>query len=121
MKTYNDLFANNMKYYLNRRHLTQAELARRVCVSTATVSDWCNGNKLPGNMATYMKIASVFSVAVADLFDVTHNELSRRAAAYAAALAKNELLQMAADVLVKVPTEDLPRIIGMLKIFAREK
>lgn len=120
MKTYNDLFANNLKYYLNRRGISQAELSRQIGTSTATVSDWCNGNKMPGNMTSLMKLASVLSVTVADLFDVHHNDHNRRVAAYAAVLAEDELLQAAAEELVKIPAEDLPRVIEMLKIFSRE-
>lgn len=120
MKTYNELFANNLKYYLNKRGLSQAELSRQVGSSSGNISEWCSGKKLPGNMATFMKLASALSVTVADLFDVQHNEHNRRVAAYASVIAEDELLQAAVAELVKVPAADLPRVIEMLKIFSKE-
>lgn len=42
-----NLFSNNLRYYLSRAEKSQADLARYMGVSSATVSDWCNGNKMP--------------------------------------------------------------------------
>lgn len=43
----NQIFSDNLVYWLNQREKSQADLARRMKVSTATASDWCNCNKLP--------------------------------------------------------------------------
>ena len=40
-------FSKNLRYYLDFRDKTQADLARAMKVSTATTSDWCNGKQLP--------------------------------------------------------------------------
>lgn len=41
------IFADNLRHYLELSGYTQADLARRLGVSSATASDWCNGNKMP--------------------------------------------------------------------------
>ena len=41
------VFAINLRYWLKKRDKTQADLARYMKVSSATASDWCNGNKMP--------------------------------------------------------------------------
>jgi transcriptional regulator with XRE-family HTH domain len=40
-------FGRNLKRLLTERDKTQAELCRRLKVSSATVSDWANGKKIP--------------------------------------------------------------------------
>lgn len=41
------LFATNLKRWLKIRDKTQADICRYMKVSSATVSDWCHGNKMP--------------------------------------------------------------------------
>lgn len=40
-------FARNLKFYMARDGKTQAEMAKRMNVSSATASEWCNGKKVP--------------------------------------------------------------------------
>ena len=44
---FNKLFAKNLRYYLNKNNMTQAELAKRLNVGTTSVYNWCNGIKSP--------------------------------------------------------------------------
>lgn len=44
---FNKLFSKNLNFYLNKYELTQADLAKRLNVSTASVSNWCRGIKTP--------------------------------------------------------------------------
>lgn len=125
MRVYNDVFANNLKYYLAEAGLSQAELSRRMGVSTATVSDWCNGNKTPGNMEMFNKLAAVLGIQLADLLESEdmrgQREQNRRVMRYAALLAHDEMLQTAVELLRRVPAEELPKVIEMIKIFARKE
>ena len=41
------IFTEKLNYYLSYRDKTQADLARAMGVTTSTVSDWCNGKKMP--------------------------------------------------------------------------
>lgn len=47
MKDLKLIFARNLKRRLSESNKTQADLARYLRVSTAAVSDWANGNKMP--------------------------------------------------------------------------
>lgn len=40
-------FANRLKYYLEQNDMTQKELAEKIGVTPAAVSNWCNGIKSP--------------------------------------------------------------------------
>lgn len=125
MTIYNDVFVKNLRFYLSSRSLSQAELSRRMGVSTATVSDWCNGHKMPGNMQTFQKLADVLGIELADLLEDEstrgRREQNRRVMLYAAILSEDTMLQTAMDLLRRVPAEDLPRVIEMIKIFAKEE
>ena len=41
------IFANNLKKQLSLHNKNQSDLAKYMDVSTATVSEWCNGKKMP--------------------------------------------------------------------------
>ena len=47
IKHFNQVFSENLRSLLITRDIKQSELARMMNVSTATISDWCNGNKTP--------------------------------------------------------------------------
>ena len=42
-----ELFADNLKWQLERNHKSQADMCAYMQVSSATGSDWVNGNKMP--------------------------------------------------------------------------
>ena len=44
---FNKLFAKNLRYYLDKYDMTQSELAKRLGVSTQSVTNWCKGAKSP--------------------------------------------------------------------------
>ena len=46
-KELRELFAANLRYWLEQRGKTQADLRRYMNVSSATASDWYNGRKIP--------------------------------------------------------------------------
>jgi len=43
----NVIFSKKLNYWLERRGKTQADLYKKLGVSSATVSDWCNNKKMP--------------------------------------------------------------------------
>lgn len=43
----NRIFSSNLLYWLEQRGKTQADLYKRMGVSSATASDWCNEKKMP--------------------------------------------------------------------------
>lgn len=41
------IFAENLRYYLEQKELTQQDVANYMRCSNSTVSDWCSGKKYP--------------------------------------------------------------------------
>ena len=46
-KRFNQVFSRNLQAIMLKRDIRQSELARLMDVSSATMSDWYNGNKTP--------------------------------------------------------------------------
>lgn len=67
---FNILFASNLSKYLSLNNMTQAELAARMHVSTATVSNWCKGIKFP-RMDKVDKICSILNIKRSALMEDT--------------------------------------------------
>ena len=42
-----EIFAKNLRYFMDAKGISQADICRELNVSSATASDWCNGNKFP--------------------------------------------------------------------------
>ena len=62
--------ANNLKKYMDKNNITQDKLADYMGVSQVTVSNWCNGVKLP-RMNKIDKICKFFNINRSDLMDNT--------------------------------------------------
>lgn len=45
--TAREIFVRNLRYLMEARGITQADICRELNVSSATASDWCNGKKYP--------------------------------------------------------------------------
>lgn len=71
MKNYTDeeqkkIFSENIKYYLNKRGLTQADLAARVGLGQSTIAEWYYGRKYP-RPSNMQAIADALGVYLSDL------------------------------------------------------
>lgn len=42
-----EIFAKNLNYLMEKTKTSQADICKALGVSSATASDWCNGNKYP--------------------------------------------------------------------------
>ena len=56
-----EIFAKNLRYFMEKNKINQADISRELGVSSATVSDWCNGNKHP-RPDTIGRIADMFGI-----------------------------------------------------------
>ena len=65
---FNKIFAKNLSHYLELSDRTQTDLAKSVGVSTASVSNWCKGIKLP-RMDKVDRICIFFSIKRSDLME----------------------------------------------------
>lgn len=64
----NIVFANNLKYYLEKNERTQKELAQIIKVSQGTVCDWIKGRTYP-RMDKVEAIAEYFRIEKSDLIE----------------------------------------------------
>lgn len=60
------IFREKLNYYLRLRNQSQADLARAMNVTTSTVSDWCNGKKMPRS-DRLQAIARWLNISMSDL------------------------------------------------------
>lgn len=67
-KDFNSVFSKNLTHFLQINGMTQAELAERLNVSTATTSNWCNGVKLP-RMDKIDRMCQIFACLRSDLME----------------------------------------------------
>jgi repressor LexA len=65
---FNVLFSKNLKFYLQKYDYTQAALAQRLGVSSQTISNWCNGIKIP-RMNKVDAMCEIFHCRRSDLME----------------------------------------------------
>lgn len=63
---FNIIFSNNLNKYIALSGHTQADIAKAIGVSTASVSNWCKGIKLP-RMDKVDKLCAFFNIGRSDL------------------------------------------------------
>lgn len=64
----NILFSKKLNYWLERRGKTQADLYKKLGVSSATASDWCNSKKMP-KADKLVLIAKWLMIELSDLLE----------------------------------------------------
>ncbi len=121
---YAQIFAQNLKKYLSESGMSQNELARRLNVTSATVSTWCRAEKYP----TIERIDALCDIFHCERVDLTETaeasaryHQNQRLLNYANLIAKNDVIATCVDLLKNVSMEDMPRVIEMIKIFAKEE
>lgn len=123
-KEYGIIFSKNLNYYMNKYDITQAALAKKIGVSPATISNWCNGIKLP-RMDKVDALANYFGIRRSDLM-VEKNEqleeptyyLDEAAREAAEFLHKNPDYKVLFDASRKVKKEDIEFVKQMLDRFS---
>lgn len=67
-KEINKIFSKNLIYWLQKREKTQADLYKKMNVSSATASDWCNEKKIP-RVDKLVIIAKWLNIEISDLLE----------------------------------------------------
>lgn len=62
------IFAENLRYFLELNHYSQADLARHMKVSTATAAKWYNGQSIP-RIDKLQALSSWFGCEKSDLLE----------------------------------------------------
>lgn len=70
---FNAIFSKRLKYYLNKYDMTQSELAKRLNVSTQSVTNWCKGDKSP-RMDKVDAMCKIFHCRRSDLMEDKSSE-----------------------------------------------
>lgn len=73
-KTFNSIFARNLRRYLDENQMTQIELAKKLNVGTTSVYNWCGGIKIP-RMDKIDKMCEIFGCKRSDLITETTADL----------------------------------------------
>jgi transcriptional regulator with XRE-family HTH domain len=68
-----EIFVKNLRYLMEAKGITQADICRELEVSSATASDWCNGKKYP-RVDAMQRLADLLGVLYSTL--TTENGLS---------------------------------------------
>lgn len=68
-----EIFVRNLRYLMEAKGITQADICRELEVSSATASDWCNGKKYP-RVDAMQRLADLLGVLYSTL--TTENGLS---------------------------------------------
>lgn len=116
---FNKLFAKNLRYYLNKNNMTQAELAKRLNVGTTSVYNWCNGIKSP-RMDKVDAMCDIFDCKRSNLIEdkehIEENEyyLDPETAKKAQEIFENKQLSLLFDAARDAEPEDLETVHTML-------
>ena len=115
---FNEIFSKRLKYFLNKYDITQAELARRLGVSTQSVTNWCRGVKSP-RMDKVDAMCEVFHCLRKDLMqepdetDIYYSNEETRAIAQE--IFENPELRSLFDVAKDIPADRLKAHIEFMK------
>lgn len=64
----NRIFSDNLRRWLSIRHKTQADLYKKLGVSSASAADWCTGKKIP-RINRIVEIADWLMIELTDLLE----------------------------------------------------
>lgn len=102
-------FSKNIAYWLEKRGKTQADLYKRMEVSSATASDWCNGKKLP-RTDKMVEIASWLMIELSDLLEEKEPQQTNAASQIVFRINDDERFRNLVIQLDKASDNDLTKI-----------
>ena len=73
MKDEYKLFANNLKYFMNKYGYTQLSLSDKLNVRNTTISTWCSGDRFP-RMKALNDLCDVFHCTKTDLLQIEQKD-----------------------------------------------
>lgn len=119
---FNQIFAKNLKRYMDEYELTQVELAKRLNVTTATLYNWLNAIKTP-RMSKVDAMCEIFHCKRTDLIvsdqenGQTEYYIDRETAEIAQELKDNPDLKALMDSSKKLSPEHLKQAIRIIETF----
>ena len=111
-----EIFVRNLRFLMDARGITQADICRELNVSSATASDWCSGKKYP-RVDAMQRLAELLGVMFSTL--TTENGIDEYADQQVLeALHQDPKLRMLFDRVVKMSKADqnkMFQISGIIK------
>lgn len=115
------IFVKNLNHYLSINGFTQADMARKLHVSTATAANWCSGKIIP-RIDKVQTLCDWFGVQKSDLLeekefrsDETPYYIDDEAREMAEFLHKNPRYKVLFDASRKVAPEDIDFVKRMIE------
>ena len=75
MSKFNEIFSQNLKKYLKKENMNQAELAEKIGASRQSVSNWVTGKQVP-RMEKLQKVADALNIDKNKLFESSESMLN---------------------------------------------
>lgn len=114
---YRKVFPKRLEYYMWKTGKKQVDLTTDLGFSSSTVSNWCNGIKLP-RMGTIQILANYFGIRKSDLIEEpSSNEPEPPAPAPQLTKEETELLSL----LRAVPAEEQEKVLMAVEVALRSK
>ena len=105
---FNAIFSKQLRKYLSKFDMTQAELAKKLNVGTTSVSNWCNGIKTP-RMDKVDAMCQIFNCKRSDLMDETKSVSDTK-------YKKSTVINVLGRVAAGIPLEAIEEIIDTEEI-----
>ena len=114
-----EIFVKNLRYFMEKKGISQADICRVLNVSSATASDWCNGKKHPrpdaiGQLADLLGIR--FSMLTTEEGPMNYEDQQRLEA-----LHQNPRLGLLFDHTLKMDSDDVDFMIQMAERIVKER
>lgn len=129
MKIYNKTFAQNLNRQMAYNEMNQTDLAKKMNVTSAAVSEWCRGNRTPKDLEQLYKLAGVLGCSVSELIGEPDDlpegaipliRVEKRALTLAKAIQSKPALVPIVDELLRVPEEELTKLAIIVHMFTKE-
>ena len=114
-----EIFVKNLRYFMEKKGISQADICRVLNVSSSTASDWCNGKKHPrpdaiGQLADLLGVR--FSMLTTEDGPITYEDQERIEAFH-----RNPKLRMLFDIQKNLGDSDLDAVLGVTQAIAKER
>lgn len=116
---YMNVFATNLKRYLNENNMSYADLAKRLGVSAQSVSYWANGQKAP-RMDKVDMMCEIFHCRRSNLMEAKYYD-DDKTAQIAQEIKGSKELSALFDVSRKMSPEDLQTVYQMTLALKRKE
>ena len=114
-----EILVKNLRYLMEAKKITQADICRELNISSATVSDWCTGKKYP-RVDAMQRLADLFGVRFSTL--TTEDGIrDYEDLQFVEALHNNPKLRMLFSIQMGLRPQSLDAVTAVVKEIAKER